>query len=59
MTCVKVIVDTDRAAIDSDIHRHTFEFTWITHPVGAKSTLFIYPLGRRGRQYLLGRQRGS
>ncbi|CAM3409043.1 hypothetical protein MYCO108962_19065 [Mycobacterium colombiense] len=23
MTCVKVIVDTDRAAIDSGIHRHT------------------------------------
>lgn len=23
MTCVKVIVDTDRATIDSRIHRHT------------------------------------
>lgn len=59
MTCVKVIVDTDRAAIDSGIHRHNFEFTWITHPAGAKSELFTYPLAGCGRQYLLGCQRGS
>lgn len=59
MTCVKVIVDTDRAAIDSGIHRHNFEFTWITHRAGAKSGFFTYPLARRGRQYLLGRQRGG
>lgn len=37
MTCVKVIVDTDRASIDSGIHRHTLEFSWVTHPAGAES----------------------
>jgi len=29
MTRVKIIVDRDRAAIDSAFHRHAFEFTWI------------------------------
>jgi hypothetical protein len=28
MTCVRVIVGTDRAAIDPGLHRHAFEFTW-------------------------------
>ncbi|GLV08478.1 hypothetical protein MyChFU_17980 [Mycobacterium intracellulare subsp. chimaera] len=46
MTCVKVIVDTDRAAIDSGIHRHTFEFTWITHPTGAKPPIIDLTVNR-------------
>lgn len=44
MTCVGVIEVGDLVAIDSCFHRHSFEFTWISHRCGAKYRLFTYPL---------------